>query len=70
LLINILQARTINHFFGGLVITPEGDTLQDEILEVIHGLNNDLPAIQQGVQVVESVFEKWRSGMNYKAKTR
>ena len=69
-MINVLQARAINQFFGGLVIAPEGDVLQDEILEVINGLNNDLPAIQKGVQKVESVFEKWRSGMNYKAKTR
>jgi hypothetical protein len=69
-MINILQARAINHFFGGLVIAPENDTVQDEIFEAIHALTNDLPAMQKGVQKVENIFEKWRSEMKYRSRIR
>jgi hypothetical protein len=60
----------VNNFFGGLVIAPEGEFLQDELVEAIYGLQNDLPNIQKGIQKVESLFDKWRSSMNYKARSK
>lgn len=59
----------VNQFFGGLVVAPEGDYLQDELVEAIYGLQNDLPNMQKGIQKVESLFEKWRSSMKYKARS-
>lgn len=59
----------VNQFFGGLVIYPDGEFLSDDVIEAIYALQNDLPNIRNGVQKVESIFEKWRASMNYKARS-
>lgn len=64
LVIATIRARQINHLLGGFAVTPwevlSGE-IPDELLDVVVGVYQDLPAMQNAAVELEAIRAKWRA---------